>query len=66
MTNLCILLSFDFNLSARLRSSRTMFLSSLKTDFMSSTELKTSARSTGKRSRSIRMTGGGAEIIVAP
>ena len=66
MTNLCILLSFDFSLSARLSSSRTMFLSSLKTDFMSSTELKTSARSTGKRSRRRMMTGGGDEIIVAP
>ena len=66
MTNLCILLSLDFSLSARLRSSRTMFLSSLKTDFMSSTELKTSACSTGRRSRRRRMTGGGDEIIVAP
>ena len=62
--HLCILLSLDFSLSARLRSSITIFLSNLNTDFMSSTELKTSAVVTGMRRRMEMKTSGVGEIIV--
>ena len=39
---LCIFCNFDLNFSAKFISSTTIFLSNMKTDFISSTELKTS------------------------